>query len=112
MGAEGRRAPRGRTIGVRVQPREVISALRRRWYYMVAGLALGFLVALVVSSSQTPRYVSSTQFFVSTTESSTTSDVFQGGQFSQQRVASYAQLLSGEKLASRVIRRLDLDVTP
>ncbi|MGY1820425.1 polysaccharide biosynthesis tyrosine autokinase [Geodermatophilus sp. SYSU D00079] len=52
------------------------------------------------------------QFFVSTTDSASTTDAFQGGQFAQQRVASYAELLSGAELAERVVDAVDLDLTP
>jgi capsular exopolysaccharide synthesis family protein len=69
-------------------------------------------VGLVLTILATPQYVARTQFFVSTTESATTSDVFQGSQFSQQRVASYARLLEGDELAKRVIQRLDLPISP
>jgi receptor protein-tyrosine kinase len=57
-------------------------------------------------------YTSATQLFVSTRDTGSTSDVFQGGQFSQQRVTSYAELLTGDELATRVVDRLDLDMTP
>jgi receptor protein-tyrosine kinase len=60
----------------------------------------------------TPRYTAETQLFISTTESTSTSDVFTGSQFSQQRGASYARLLQGEELASRVVDELGLDLTP
>jgi receptor protein-tyrosine kinase len=65
-----------------------------------------------VSFATTPIYSSTTQLFVSTTESRSTSDVFQGGQFSQQRVTSYARLLTGEALASRVVHQLRLGLSP
>jgi receptor protein-tyrosine kinase len=65
-----------------------------------------------VNLLQTPQYVSSAELFVSTTDAGSTTDVFQGGQFSQQRVASYARLLTGDDLAERVIDRLDLRTTP
>jgi receptor protein-tyrosine kinase len=57
-------------------------------------------------------YTASTQLFVSTTVATSSSEAFQGGQFSEQRAASYAQLLAGEELAGRVVERLDLDVSP
>ena len=91
--------------------REVLTALRAAWWFPVVGLVTGALAALAVSLLQTPEYTSETQLFVSTTDATSTSDVFQGSQFSQQRVTSYAQLLTGEEMAQRVIDRLDLDMT-
>src|SRR3954451_19145517 len=78
----------------------------------LSGLIVGAAAALLVSLLQTPVYTSSTQLFVSTRDSTSTSDVYQGSQFSQQRVSSYAQLITGEDLAGRVINRLHLQLTP
>jgi receptor protein-tyrosine kinase len=77
----------------------------------MSGLVVGGGIALASSAATTPLYSSQTQLFVSTTDSATTADVFQGSQFSQQRVASYARLLRGDELASRVIDRLRLDTS-
>ncbi len=87
------------------------AALRRGWKTIVAGVVLGAGIAFLVTSLLGPRYSAQLQFFVSTTDSASTSDAFQGGQFAQQRVASYAELLSGEELAQRVAERVDGDVT-
>jgi receptor protein-tyrosine kinase len=95
-----------------VELREVVAALRATWWLPAVGLAVGAAVALAVSLLQTPLYTSHTQLFVSTRDSATTSEVFQGSQFSQQRVTSYAQLLTGEELAGRVVDRLDLPMSP
>lgn len=92
--------------------REVLATLRTSWWLPAVGFVVGSLVALSASFMATPLYTSHTQLFVSTTDSTSTSDVFQGGQFSQQRVTSYAQLLTGEELSRRVIDRLNLELTP
>jgi receptor protein-tyrosine kinase len=89
-----------------------LAALRERWWLPLAGLLVGGLLALAVNLSTTPLFTAQTQLFVSTTGGTSTSDVFQGSQFSQQRVASYVELLGGERLAERVVDRLDLDVAP
>lgn len=94
-----------------VELREILAALRAGWWLALVGLVVGAGVALLASLLQTPLYTSSTQLFVSTRASDSTSDVFQGSQFSQQRVTSYAQLITGDELADRVIDRLDLDMT-
>jgi capsular exopolysaccharide synthesis family protein len=92
--------------------REVISALREAWWLPIIGLILGGGAALGASLLQTPLYASTTQFFVSTSDTTSASDYLQGSQFSQQRVTSYSRLVTGEELAGRVIERLALDVTP
>lgn len=92
--------------------RDVLTALRIAWWLPVLGSVVGAAAALVAVLLQTPLYTASTQLFVSTTNSSSTADVFQGSQFSQQRVTSYAELIGGEELAARVIDRLDLELSP
>ena len=91
--------------------REVLAALRATWWMPVVGLILGGAAGLAWSLVQTPLYTSSTQFFVNVNDPTST-NALQGSQFSQQRVASYARLLSGTQLATRVVDRLDLDASP
>jgi capsular exopolysaccharide synthesis family protein len=95
-----------------VELKDALRALRSAWWLLALGLLAGGALASGASVSQTPQYTSTTQLFVSTTEQSSTAEVFQGSQFSQQRVTSYAQLLTGEELAGRVIDTLNLEVSP
>jgi len=103
--------PAGRW-GLFVEPRAVWAAVKAGWPVTLAGLligaALGFGAGVVVG----PSYSTSMQFFVSTSNSDSTSDTFQGSQFAQERVASYAGALTGKELAARVVQRLKLDVAP
>jgi receptor protein-tyrosine kinase len=92
--------------------RDLYAALRVAWWLPLIGLVVGGAGALGLSYLQTPLYTANTQLFVSTTDSTSTSDVLQGSQFSQQRVTSYAQLIAGQDLATRVIDRLHLHRTP
>ena len=92
--------------------REMVRALRHAWWMPVLGLLLGAGVAVAVTVGTTPVYTSHTQLFVSTTDSSTTSDVFQGNQFAEKRIASYAELITSRELASRIVADTGLDLTP
>jgi capsular exopolysaccharide synthesis family protein len=92
--------------------RAVLRALRSGWWLVALGLVVGTCVAWAVSAVTQPLYTAKTQLFVSTSDSTTASEVFQGSQFSQQRVQSYAALLEGEEIAARVIGRLSLDESP
>ncbi|WP_448621571.1 polysaccharide biosynthesis tyrosine autokinase [Geodermatophilus sp. URMC 65] len=92
--------------------REILAALRAAWWLPLGGVIFGGGAALLVSLLQTPHYTAATQFFVSARDTTSTSEAFQGSQFSQERVASYARLVTGEELARRVIDRLGLDGTP
>jgi len=88
-----------------------VAAVRAGWWLLLVGLVIGGGVALAVSLLETPTYTSSTEFFVSTTDSTSTSLAFQGSQLSQQRAASYAKLITGEDLSERVVKRLGLDMS-
>lgn len=94
-----------------MDPSKVLASLRSGWWVLALGALITGCVAGGVSLLIAPTYTAHTQLFVSTTDSTSTSAVFQGSQFSQQRVASYASLLAGEELAGRVIDRLSLDMT-
>jgi capsular exopolysaccharide synthesis family protein len=98
--------------GIAVGLAQVLRALQATWWLSAIGMIGGGLAGLGVSLLLTPVYTSSTQLFVSTTDSASTSEVFAGSQFSQQRVTSYAQLISGKELAGRVIDRLGLEMSP
>lgn len=91
--------------------RAFLSALRRSWWLAVGGLLVGASAGLALSALKTPVYVAHTQLFVSATEPASTSEAYQGSQFSQQRAASYARLLRGEELAGRLIERLELPLS-
>lgn len=89
---------------------ELGAALRAAWGVLVVSLLLGAGAAVAVTSLQTPEYTSVTRLFVSTTEVASVSEIYQGSQFSEQRVTSYAEVVTGRALAERVIERLELDM--
>jgi capsular exopolysaccharide synthesis family protein len=95
-----------------VDLRKFLAALRTAWWMPLVGALVGGLIGVGFSSAQTPVYASTTQLFVSTTDSGSTSEIAEGNRFSQERLASYAQLLIGPRLASRVMEQLSLDMTP
>ncbi|MGD9961719.1 polysaccharide biosynthesis tyrosine autokinase [Nocardioides sp.] len=90
--------------------RDYLRILRRRWLLIVASLVVTVGVAGLVTLRSTPQYQSTSQIFVST-NSSTSSDAYQGSLFSTQRVASYADLVTGKELAQRVIDAEGLELT-
>ncbi len=91
--------------------KDVLKALRVSWLLLVIGTVIGAGAGVGSAFVTTPEYTSSTQFFVTTSDSQSPSDAFQGGQFTQQRVTSYAQLVTSYELLGRVIRDLHLSMT-
>lgn len=80
-----------------------IGILRRHWRVALVATLLAILAAAVLTVRTTPQYESSVKFFVSTPATSSDNQAaYTGGLFSQQRVKSYSDLLSGERLAEAV----------
>jgi succinoglycan biosynthesis transport protein ExoP len=96
-----------------VDLKDVLQAVRSGWWLLVGAVLLTVAGAATTTYLATPLYSSSTQLFVSASSSDATSAAaYQGNLFSQQRVTSYAQLLTGEQLAGQVVDELRLDLTP
>ncbi len=91
---------------------EVWAALRDTWWLPFAGMVAGGVAALAISLAQTPLYSASTQLIVTTPNPASPTDALQGGEYSLQRVSSYAELLRGQALAGRVVDRLGLSTSP
>ncbi len=91
--------------------RDYLRVIRRRWMLIVASVLVVVGVAAAVTYNTTPLYESKSRLFVSTSDQET-STAYQGGLFSIQRVASYADLVNGRELSQRVIDELGLDVEP
>ncbi|WP_404386765.1 polysaccharide biosynthesis tyrosine autokinase [Knoellia locipacati] len=86
-----------------------VQILRRRWR-IFAGVTLAVVAAAAaLTLLATPQYTASTQFFVSTADSANSSQLAQGGTFTQQRVKSYSQLLKAPKLLDPVAAKAGLD---
>jgi polysaccharide biosynthesis transport protein len=78
---------------------------------VVAGILAGLVVATVTSLTTVRTYVSSVELFVSASQAPDAPSAYQGGLFSQQRVASYARILTGSQLAQTVVDDLKLPLT-
>lgn len=92
--------------------RRVTASLRAAWWIPLLATLIAAAAALGVLQLLPAQYTAHTQLFVSASDTAGTADIFEGTQLSQQRVASYTQLLNGEELARRLINDLDLDLTP
>jgi capsular exopolysaccharide synthesis family protein len=91
---------------------DFLRLLRARWIIVCVTVAIGAAAAVAVTLVTTPQYEASTRLFVSTTSSTSVSDIYQGNRFSQERVASYTEILMGETLAQRTIAKMGLDMRP
>lgn len=90
---------------------DFVKTLRSRWLTVCVTTLIAVLGAVGVTLLTTPLYEASTRLFVSTTAGESLSEAYQGNRFSQERVVSYTQLLTGQTLAQRTIDKLGLDMT-
>ena len=75
-------------------------------------LLSGAATLAVVHYAVTPTYTAHTQLFVAANQGAFNNDAAISNQFSQDRVASYAELVASPELAKRVIGTLALPETP
>jgi receptor protein-tyrosine kinase len=94
-----------------VELRDYLNIARRRWLAILGCTAAVLAVAAGITAQAQPQYASTAQLFVSTTPTDTT-QAYQGGMFSQQRVKSYSDMVTGLELAARVIDNNDVDLAP
>lgn len=92
--------------------RDYLNTLRRRWMIVLATLAVCVLAAVGLTAVATPMYSSDARLFVSTSQTGSTSELAQGGQFSVQRVQSYADLVRSRDLATEVLTDTGVELTP
>lgn len=88
------------------------TVLRDRWRLVLACTSAGLLGAVAIVILQQPIYAAQTQLFVSASDRADSTQAYQGGLFSQQRVKSYADIVSSPAVLQPVIDQLRLDGSP
>jgi capsular exopolysaccharide synthesis family protein len=94
-----------------VEFRDYIRAIRKGWVFIVILALLGVALSALYSILQTPEYQSTAKVFVSVQSTGSISDLTQGGNFLQNQVKSYADVVNTPVVLQPVIDSLDLDVT-
>lgn len=90
---------------------DFLSVLRARWATVCVTALVTLVAAIAATLLTTPLYEASTRLFVSTAAGNSLSDAYQGSRFSQERVLSYSELLTGNTLAQRTVDKLGLDMS-
>lgn len=94
-----------------MSPHGFLRVMQRRWVTLLLTTAMVVLGALLLAWRTAPQYEASTTLFVSSRAGQNTSDVYEGGLFSAQRVQSYAELIKDDTLALRTIGKLGLPMS-
>ncbi len=94
--------------------RDYVAAVRARWGLTLLCTGLGVALALLATATAERTYEATTQLFVSASsaDSSNVTGLNQGGQFAQQRVKSYADIVESAEVMTAVVDELDLADTP
>src|SRR4051794_21810578 len=91
---------------------EYAHLLRKRWRLVALCTLLALGAAALISWRTTPMYKASAQLFVSAKPSAADlSGLAQGGQFTQQRVQSYAEIVSSPEVTQAVADQLNNGLT-
>ncbi|GHJ58680.1 chromosome partitioning protein [Nocardioides sp. OK12] len=93
--------------------RDYLRILRRRWLLVALSTLIVVAAASAYTFTATPVYQSTARLFINAAGDGgeTTAGAYQGGLFTQQRVSSYAELVSIDSLAEEVIDDLGLNLT-
>jgi capsular polysaccharide biosynthesis protein len=94
------------TMEMEHAPTHYARALRRHWLLIVVVTLVCTGAAAALAWTAKPRYESDIQFFVAAALSDNASDTYQGGLFTQQRVASYVQVVASPPVLDAVTREI------
>jgi len=95
-----------------VGTRDYARIFRRSWLLIVVFAIVGTLAAWAVTATTTPRYSATSAAFVSSDAGGTLNELTQGNAFTQQRVNTYAKLITEPIVTEPVIEDFGLDVSP
>ncbi len=92
--------------------REYLRLLRRQWWVVVLLGALATGAAALYSLTASPVYTAKTQLFISVSSSDNNpNDLSSGSTFTQQRVKSYADIVTSKLVMQQVINQVHLPYT-
>jgi capsular exopolysaccharide synthesis family protein len=95
-----------------VDLRDYVRVLRKRWRLIAICTLLAIGAAAAVTWQTTPKYQASTQLFVAARDtSSNVGNLAAGGQFTQARVQSYANIVNSPQVADAVATQLHAGLT-
>ena len=92
--------------------RDYVRILHKNWILILVLLLLGLGGGTAYALLQEPKYVASTQLYVSVrTEGAATGDLVQGTTFARQMVTSYVDVVGTALVLEPVIEELNLDTS-
>src|SRR5690349_24917152 len=89
--------------------RDYLRILREQWILVALAVTIGLAAATAAYLVKPREYTAQLTMYVSSQGADTTQAAFQGAQLSQDRVASYTELLTSTRVTSDVIEKLGLN---
>lgn len=89
----------------------LLRLLRANWLLIILLTLLGCAAGFGLARYEAPKYTGSSQLFVTVSSSSSTGDLAQGSDYSQQQARNYAAVATREIVLQPVIDRLGLNMT-
>ncbi|MEU4312735.1 hypothetical protein [Nocardia sp. NPDC024068] len=87
---------------------DYLRLVRRYWAVLSAGLVLGLGLAVYQADSAPETYTATSTLYVTMATGTSVADSYQGGLAAQQRVRSYLELVTSDRVVDRVIGQLGL----
>jgi polysaccharide biosynthesis transport protein len=92
--------------------RDYLRVVRKRWMLILLAVVVALAGAAAITWRMTPIYEASTQLFVAARDNGgNAASLAQGGQFTQQRVQSYADIVNSPQITEAVAADLDSGLT-
>ncbi len=88
--------------------KQYLRVLRERWWIVVLCTLVAVGTAAASAWTQTPEYAAHVKLFVATSDGTDAAAALQGGLFGQQRVKSYADIVSSNRVVEAVRKELGL----
>lgn len=92
--------------------RDAVYILRMRWITVVVVIVAVTIIAVAYAWLVQPTYRASTRILIATPSATDGQDAYAAAELAQIRVVSYNDLIMSESLATRTIKRLNLQITP
>src|ERR1700712_1335425 len=90
---------------------EFLSVLRKRWLYVLIPTLVGLGAAAALSYSTTPIYQATASVYFSLPYGNSANDLYQGSNYTQKQLSSYASLATLPVVLDPVVSKLNLPVT-
>lgn len=88
---------------------EFVALARKRWAMIVVPMVLLTIASYALAASQTPMYRATSSSYFSMAIGDSASDIFQGSNYTQQQLGSFARLATEPVVLNEVIDELGLD---